>query len=832
MMAPRIWLGRLAALFTWLIRWPLRLWMGILVTPGELSELKLDPDQPLCYLLPSGSVSDWLALEAACARHGLPRPQLSHNRLPTPQRAIVIGLPAPGEPPRAELRRMVERGLREPGYAVQILPVSVFWGRDPSNETSLLRILFTDSVRPGRLRKALIILAQGRNILVNMGQPLDYRAVIAGDENPDHGARKLKRVLREHFRRQRAATLGPPWSQRTQIINALLAEPAVQAAIERTARAEDIPLASARQRARGYADEIAADYSKIAIGFMLRMLRWLWHRIYDGIEVRHLQRLRGTAQQTALVFLPAHRSHMDYLLASYVLYVEGFALPQIAAGINLNFWPVGGLLRRCGAFYLRRSFGGDKLYTAVFRGYVDALIGRGQSVEFFPEGGRSRTGRLLEPRTGLLSMIVESHLRHRDLPVAIVPVYIGYDRVMEVNSYFDELRGGGKKKEGMTDLLRSSARILRRKYGRAYLSFGEPIHLAEFAARHGASSDGSPDSATLVDALAHETMCRINASAVPSSTALVALVLLGSPQKAVLESEMINTLGLFARLLTDCPYSPDSELTTTDGGAMLAEAEPLARLERIPHAWGDVLTVDPRQAVLLTYARNSAMHLLALPSLIANFFSHAAQRPRAMVLEQSRRLYPLLASELFLRWGDDAIADVLESVLAALVAQGLLQPDGPDTLSRPAAGTAEFSALISLARITRESLERYSMTTVLLARDRVDDGHIPRAAFERQCQLMAERMAILTGRNSPEFFDLRLFRNHLQIMQRLGLLHIDGADIRIEPVIDEFAEYSLRLLGPDIKQSILHLTGKPDIGPTTDPAATDTETEASPRAPD
>jgi glycerol-3-phosphate O-acyltransferase len=812
------WLTRLLLLFTGLVRWPLRAWVRAWVTPSDLGELDLDPKAPVCYVLPGGGLADWLTLEAVCAAHGLPRPHPAANRLPSPRRALVLALPLRRGKPRSELHRIVARGQRDDDFQVQLVPVSIFWGRDPVKETSLFRILFADSERAGRLRKLLIILAQGRRVLVHFGQPVNYRDFLADGIQTEAVVRKLVRVLRIHFRRQRMATLGPRLSHRSRVINSLLADVDVRKAIEQTAHVEGITVEAARARARDYANEIAADYSNIAIGFMLRVLTWLWNRIYAGVDVRHLQRLRSTAHDRSLIYLPAHRSHMDYLLVSYILYQEGLALPQIAAGVNLDFWPIGGLLRRCGAFYIRRSFRGEQLYTAVFRAYVDVLIGRGQPIKFYLEGGRSRTGRLLPPKTGMLAMVVHSFLRHADKPAAIVPVYIGYDRVMEVHSYFDELRGMRPKKgESVRGLMRGGRKVFERKYGRAYVAFGEPVALDRFAdavypdwrKQPVPEAEGERPAwfDEIVDRLAETAMVRINATATLNPAGLVALVLLGSPQKAVVEDEMIRSLELLAALARACPYADDITVPELSGREMLAEAEPLTRLVRVPHAWGDVLTVESREAVLLTYARNSVMHLFALPSLLANFFSHAQSRREAGLLDDCVDLYPLLASELFLRWPEAECREPFARGLAGMVEVGLLTRADDGSLRRPAVGSHGFAALMSLARIMRESLERYAMTLVLLANN-LPAGRVRREGFERQCQLMAERMAILSGRNSPEFFDLRLFGNHLQTLARIGLLQSVDGELHLDPGLHRLAEHALQLLGPDLRQSILHLTSR------------------------
>ena len=230
------WLLRILSLFIPLLRWPLRAWINTHPSPSDLSEIALTGDKPVCYVLPVASVMDWLALEAVCAEHGLPRPYLAGNSMPSMQRSVVVALPVGRSGERSELHRIVALGLHDQNYDVQLVPVSVFWGRNPVKETSLFRILFADSERTGRLRKLLIVLANGHNTLVHFGQPLDYRGFLDEDAAPDVMVRKLVRVLRIHFRRQRAATLGPALSRRSQLINSLLADADVQQAIEDSAR--------------------------------------------------------------------------------------------------------------------------------------------------------------------------------------------------------------------------------------------------------------------------------------------------------------------------------------------------------------------------------------------------------------------------------------------------------------------------------------------------------------------------------------------------------------------------------------------------------------------
>ena len=225
-------------------------------------------------------------------------------------------------------------------------------------------------------------------------------------------------------------------------------------------------------------DEIAADVKHDSLRVADRLLSWLWNKLYQGINVENSERVRKLALEGhEIVYVPCHRSHMDYLLLSYLLYHQGLVPPHIAAGINLNFFPVGSIFRSWGAFFIRRTFKGSRLYSTIFREYLAELFYRGYSVEYFIEGGRSRTGRYLS-KTGMMSMTIQALQRGLTRPISIVPVYIGYEHVLEVDTYAKELRGAAKEKENAGLVLRVIKKL--KNLGQGYVNFGEPIQINHY----------------------------------------------------------------------------------------------------------------------------------------------------------------------------------------------------------------------------------------------------------------------------------------------------------------------------------------------------------------
>ena len=235
-------------------------------------------------------------------------------------------------------------------------------------------------------------------------------------------------------------------------------------------------MAKVEREARRELRRLCAAQNPYTLAFLHRLLANVWNRIYDGLEVDQegLAKVRDACRDGAIVLLPSHKSHVDYLILSDVLYMNAMSPPLIAAGDNLNFWPIGPILRGAGAFFIRRSFKGKKLYSVLVDAYMRKLLLEGFSIEFFLEGGRSRTGKLLSPKYGLLSMVVDACLMLPGRKVSFVPISIGYERIVEERSYVDEQAGGEKAKENIGGLLKTP-RVLRSRYGRLYLQFGEPL---------------------------------------------------------------------------------------------------------------------------------------------------------------------------------------------------------------------------------------------------------------------------------------------------------------------------------------------------------------------
>ncbi len=792
------------------------------VFPESAGDLKLRPDLPVCYVLHERHLSNLLVLDQECRQLGLP-PALKPLRdvaFSSPRSFFFLSrnergrlVPNPRNEHSPLLKSLVRTAVADPRFDVQLVPVTILWGREPRKQESILQALFAETWQSvSTLRHMLAMLIHGRHTVVRFNAPISLRELLSGDIDERRALRKLGRILRVHFRRQREMAIGPDLSHRRTQLRALLNTPSVCKAIALDAETRAIPLAAAQKSARQFALEIASDYTYSVVRAFALFLTWVWNKVYDGVEVHNFERVTAVAPGHGIIYVPCHRSHIDYLLLSYIIFNRGLMVPHIAAGANLNLPVVGSVLRRSGAFFLRRKLKGEPLYATVFLEYLHLMIDRGFPIEYFIEGGRSRSGRMLAPKAGILAMTVQSFVRSRSRPLVFVPVYIGYEKLMEGKSYLAELHGKPKQSESLIGLL-GAVRLLKRNFGKVHVNFGPPLALAEFldgqhpAWREEPFDAQAPWLRSAVDATATRLARSINAVAVVTPMNLVAVTLLSTPKHAADLRLLQQQIEHVQALLTEIPGVDSIIHCELPAAEAIDYVLRLGMVQRHEHPLGDMIRADEQQAALMAYFRNNVLHLLALPALLACLLSQNQRLTRQRANEAIKGIYGLLRADLFLPWEPADLDAVIDRTEAALVRRGLILADEDRGMLRAPPPNSEASPeLRQLGEIIRPTLERQFLTLALL--QHCGSGTLTRARLEEDTHLLAQRLAMLYEFNSAEFSEKLLFANVIRNLIDAGILQVDDAGmLQFDERITLAAAQTELLLAADVRHSI-HLIAR------------------------
>ncbi|MDR2872915.1 MAG: glycerol-3-phosphate 1-O-acyltransferase PlsB [Xanthomonadaceae bacterium] len=804
------------------LHWLLRPWLELKIEPENPAQY-LD-GHPVFYVLESYGLSNTLILDRACRETGLPSALIplpndpvgrkrAYLALSRRRNATLISEKSSARSYSDSLAKLLQLHRTHPGMDVHLVPVSIFVGRAPDRHSGWFSVLFSENwVLVGRFRRLLAILLNGRHTIVRFAPPVSLRVTVDEGLPPERTVRKLSRVLRTHFRRIRAAVIGPDLSTRRMLIDKVLAAPPVREAIAGQARRDGHGIEEAWKKAHSYAWEIAADYSNPVVRSASFMLKPIWHRIYRGVLVHHLDELKRQAPGYEIIYVPSHRSHMDYLLLSYLLYERGIVPPHIVAGINLNLPVAGALLRKGGAFFIRRSIRGNVLYSAVLAEYVARLVADGYSIEYFVEGGRSRTGRLMQPKGGMIAMTLRAFLRQPTRPVLFQPVYIGYEKLMEGRSYLDELSGKPKEKESIWQVILGIPKVLRSNYGQVVVNFGETISLSQVLADHAPDWDGKPMPeeekpawlASTVNLLAERIQININRAADVNPINLLALALLSTPKHAMGESDLLAQIALSKNVVTELSYSSRVTMTPHTPEQIVAHGEEIGVLERVKHPLGDVLRVNDENAVLLSYFRNNVMHLFTSSGWIACCFQTNRRMSQRSLVQLGRNVYPFLQAELFLPWNEDEFADRIERSIALFVREGLLQSqdgeDGP-MLSRSSGQTDEVFRLRAIGYSLQQAFERYYITIAVLVKNGC--GRLGASELESMCQQAAQRLSLLYALAAPEFFDKSLFRGFIQKLREMRLVWPDENNkLMFDERLNSWVKDARFILGREMRHTI------------------------------
>ena len=523
-----------------------------------------------------------------------------------------------------------QKTLNVPTY---IVPVMITYGRRREKEKeSLINILFGQTEDTGALRRVLTFLRYSNQATVISADPINLMEFVIKNNGMTAEAisNDLRRELIDRIEEEKTSIVGPVLKSREEIISMVLNDGNLNQSLEKMAAHGTKDYDALVKGAEKYIREIASDYNDMFIEIWEIFLTWLWNNIYDGVVVDKagLAKIRNISKKMPFVIIPCHRSHIDYLLLSYVFYTHNIQMPFVAAGTNLSFWPLGYIFRKSGAFFIRRTVKGNILYGEVFAKYLEVLIKEGLPIEFFIEGGRSRSGKMVMPKFGLLSMLIQAYKKNACDDMAAIPVFIGYDRVLEEESYLKELGGAPKTREKTSDVIKSH-KVLRKRYGRVYVNIGEPLYLKSYLASQEIPFEDMTleERQSLYRKISYEITLEINKVSVVTPFSLIAAGLLCHDRRGISHDELMAVLNIFYEYLSDRKVSfaatlVHKEKAFIDALNLFDQSDIISKMGVDEQEQGEieeiVYSLDDDKRLKLEYYKNNILHFFIPISFVAS----------------------------------------------------------------------------------------------------------------------------------------------------------------------------------------------------------------------
>jgi len=569
----------------------------------------------------------------------------------------------------------------------------------------------------------------------------------------------------------------PAWP--AAAIDDILGSARLQAGVERLAGELGRPEVEVAERVAGALREMVATQDRRAVDLWDRLGRWGSRAYTVEADTAALDDLRHLNQRHPLVFLPSHKSYLDPLVLRSALHDAGFPPNHILGGINIDFWPVGPLARRSGVVFIRRSIADDPIYKFAFREYLGYLVSKRFNLEWYIEGGRSRTGKLRPPRLGALAYIVDAYRDGRADDILLVPTSIAYDQLHEVAAMAAEATGGTKQPEGLAWALRY-ARAQGQRLGTARVRFGEPISLRQSIRPAGPAQQQGPHRHE-VEKLAFEVCHRINEATPITPTSLVTLALLGVGERALTLLEIRDMLDPLLEYVAvrKLPVAGEVELGTAEGVAgTLASLCRHKVVTRFDEGTEPVYAITsggtpgppgrPDQHLVAAYYRNAVIHFFvnrAITELILVWAaSHPLDDPFTAAWAEALRLRDLFKFEFFFAPKPEFAQELREELT-------MLDPSWEQRAGDPAEIWAGLGALrLHLAhRVLRPFAEAYQVVADQLAAQPPGVA-LDEKRFLTDCIGVARQYRLQQRIHSPESISKELFATAWQLAASRGLL--------------------------------------------------------------
>lgn len=819
-----------------LLRWLFARFFDPVAFPREAEErlLQLSEEGTPLYVMRSGGVLNFLYFTWACAKRGLPVPTAVVGLPPLLHRflAFLVSLPArtgvegvvraaeagesamiflrrpaflrsrgaPADDPFTELVAL-QRRLDRPLF---LIPQILIFKRAPVRLRPGIRDVILGSAEvPGKIHTFVSFLANHRRSVVKVGLPIDLSALAQREAEATDAvvARKARGSLAVGLARELRAVVGPPLKPADRLIEETMRDRLLRAELDKEAKRSGKNRALVEKEAQRDLEGIAAKYSPAVLDGANTLGKWVFNRLYDGIFVDE-EGLRVAAEKSKrapLIVCPTHRSHIDYIAVTHVMVERGMTPPLVAAGSNLAFWPLGPFLRRAGAFFIRRGFRGDKVYAAVLAAYIRKLIRDGYNQEFYPEGGRTRTGRILQPKLGLLTMQVDAWIASSRQDLYFVPVAIDYARLIEAEAYGRELSGGEKVRESMKELLKAP-KVLTRKWGQIHLQVDEPISLAEFAEKKGFDPTRStpPARKAFIRALGDRIAWGMGRVQTLTGSALVASALLGARREAESLPSLRERVELLGRLAnaTGRRLAPQAQDAFSEGiepflVGVLADFARDGLLEVEAFGGETWFRQKTSAATALAFYRNNISQHFTYESLLSTVLlaSPSLRLCREEALREAAKLADMLAESL-IQNPEVGLEEGIEEAAGRLEAFGLLSREGEGWAAVPQ-GVGGLSLLRSFLR---DLIEAHLIA--LVATERLEAGPMDRKDFAKAC-IDTSRRLLATGRmRCPEAAGRISLDQAMVWLLRKNLLEAKGA--RLSLAGEEAGQEQREALGKEL----------------------------------
>lgn len=735
------------------------------------------PHPRIVFLIDASSALERRLIDAWILRHA---PEGAEPQLP-------LEIPASRRRGRRRTSLAALDGCLAAEGDVLLAPLRVAWLARERDGVRSAR--FSDLVRlgdprdPGLLRQHAVLRREPDRCRIVAGEPamaseLRERWRVAGGAGPgetgglaEFVSRQAALALERAERRLRGARYKVP----RLVHEDILGRPSFRGGIAHLARESGRNAGRVSRDAHRYLREIAATHSTFVIDLVAQLIRLLYTRGYGEAlhyDRQKLDEIQALSQRHSVVFLPTHKSNLDHLVLQYMLHEKGHPPNHTAGGINMNFFPVGQLVRRSGVFFIRRTFKENAVYKFVLQHYIDYLIEKRFSLEWYIEGGRSRSGKLLPPRFGLLAYVVDAYRRGKSDDVKLIPVSIAYDQISDVHDYVAEQTGAAKEKESFSWFVKIVRRVGAR-YGDIHITFGEPLSLAKALGPPDPRATPDPDEQSLaLQKLAFEVCVRINAATPITAASLVTLALLGVGEQACtvreVEARLVNLLADVER--RGLPTTGVLDLDSPAGVARTLDAlTENGVVTRFSEGSECVYSIGPDQQLAAAYYRNTIIHFFVNPAIAELSLLRAAEdgvEDRvAAFWSAAMQLRDLLKFEFFF-----AEKEIFRGQLRREIADQ--DPNWEDILR---AGPDAIQGLLrrfrpySAHRVLRPFLEAYRIIADHLERQE-PDAVIDTNRFLAACMGIGKQYHLQRRIRSTASISQVLLRTGLRIADNRGLL--------------------------------------------------------------